>query len=62
MTEEQLQDLRNFIKQIGGGTEIPNTDVEIVNRDNSKTLRLFINDNVIEELIDRIGKTNIGWI
>jgi len=62
LTEEQLQDLRNFIKQIGGGTEIPNTDVEIVNRDNSKTLRLFINDNVIEELIDRIGKTNIGWI
>ena len=62
LTDEQLKDLREFIKQIGGGAERPNTDVEIVNKDNSKTLKLFINDNVIEELIFRIGKTNIGWI
>ena len=33
-----------------------------MNKDNSKTLKLFINDNVIEELISKIGKINIGWI
>ena len=62
LTDDQLKDLRDFIKQIGGGAERPNTDVEIVNKENSKTLRLFINDNVIEELAERIGRTNIGWI
>ncbi len=62
LTEEQLLDLRNFIKMIGGGAERPNTDVEIVNKDNSKTLKLFINDNVIEELAEKIGRTNMGWI
>ena len=60
LTEEQIKDLRDFIKKIGA--ERPNMDVEIVNKDNSKTLKLFINDNVIEELEARIGKTNIGWI
>lgn len=62
LTEEQLLDLRNFIKMIGGGAERPNTDVEIVNKENSKILKLFINDNVIEELAEKIGRTNIGWI
>lgn len=62
LTEEQLMDLRNFIKMIGGGAERPNTDVEIVNKDNSKTLKLFINDNVIEELAEKIGRTNMEWI
>ena len=47
---------------IGGGAERPNTDVEIVNKNNSKTLKLFINDNVIEELAEKIGRTNMGWI
>ena len=60
LTDSQLKELREFIKKIGN--ERPNTEVEIVNKDNSKTLRLFINDNVIEELTERIGRTNIGWI
>ena len=60
LTEEQIKDLREFIKKIGA--ERPNTDVEIVNKDKTKTLKLFINDNVIEELEARIGRTNIDWI
>ncbi|MBO5143414.1 MAG: DNA polymerase III subunit alpha [Clostridia bacterium] len=60
LTDEQLLDLRNFIKLIG--SERPNTDVEIVNKENSKTLKLFINDNVVEELAEKIGRTNMGWI
>ena len=61
LTDDQLKDLREFIKQIGGASERPNTDVIIVNKENSKILRLFINDNVIEELESKIGRTNIGW-
>jgi len=60
LTDDQLKELREFIKKLG--SERPNTDVVIVNKTNSKTLRLLINENVIEELIERIGRTNLEWI
>ena len=59
LTETQLTELREFIKKLG--YERPNTEVEIVNRGNKKTLKLLINENVIDELTERVGKTNLEW-
>lgn len=60
LTEEQLKELREFIKTLG--QERPNTDVIIVNKNNAKTLRLLMNETVIEELVKRIGKSNLEWV
>ncbi len=60
LTETQIIELREFIKSLG--REKPNTDVKIINQEKSSQLRLFINDNVIQELQERIGKVNLEWI
>lgn len=60
LTEEQLKDLREFIKKIG--SEKSNTEVEIVNGANKKTVRLQIDDDTIEELATKIDSQNIKWI
>ena len=60
LSEEKLQDLRNFIKQMG--SQKGNTTVTIVNKQVSKDMNLFVDKDTIEKLYDKIGEENVTYI
>lgn len=59
LNEEQLKELRNFVKLIGN--QKTNTEVEIINKDVTKTLRLFINEKIYIKLKELAGEENVKW-
>lgn len=56
-TENELQELREFIKQIGN--QKATIEVEMKNNDVSKVLPMYIDENVYEKLKNMVGEENI---
>lgn len=59
LTEEQLTNLRNFVKLIGN--QKTNTEVDIINKEIRKTLKLFINEKIYTKLKELAGEDNVKW-
>ena len=59
LNEDQLQDLRNYIKAMR--TTNANTQVVIVNKDVSKEMTLYVDKNILEGLYSRIGEENVKY-
>ena len=59
LSEENLTELRNFIKLIGN--QKTNTEVDITNKDVTKTLKLFINEKIYTKLKELAGEENVRW-
>ena len=59
LSEDALIDLRKFVKNMGN--KPANTCVVIVNKDVSKEMNLFVDQETIEGLYSRIGEENVIW-
>ncbi len=57
LNEEDLKELRTFIKDISN--QRGNINVEMINKDNSKVLPMYVNERIYAELQHRVGKDNI---
>ena len=60
LTEEKLQDLRNYIKMMGN--QKTNTKCLIVNKDKSKEMDLFVSKEMLNGLYEKIGEENVSYI
>ena len=56
-TPEELTELRTFIKEISN--QKTNIDVEMVTKDTSKVLPMFIDERIYEKLKRMVGEDNI---
>lgn len=59
LNEEQLTELRNFIKLIGN--QKINTDLEITNKDVTKTVKVFMNEKIYTKIKELAGEDNVKW-
>ena len=59
MNEEELKSLREFIKTISN--QKGNKKVTIDNNGNCKNFDMFIDEQIINELKDKVGENNIIW-
>ncbi len=59
LNQDELAKLRNFIKLIGN--QKTNTDMEITNKNITKTVRVFINDKIYKKLEEYAGEENVKW-
>ena len=57
MDENLLTDLRNYIKALGN--DRVDTDVTIVNGDRQKTLKLKIDEAILNVLREKVGNENV---
>ena len=56
-TPEELTELRSFIKEISN--QKTNIDVEMVTKETSKVLPMFIDERIYEKLKRMVGENNI---
>ena len=59
LSENELTELRNFIKLIGN--QKTNTDLEITNKDVSKTVKVFVNEKIYTKLKELAGEENVSY-
>lgn len=57
LSEEEKTELRNFIKLIGN--KKTNAQIEIVNKEVSKTLNVFLNEKILNKLKELAGEENV---
>ena len=59
LNEAELNELRNFIKLIGN--QKTNAQLEITNKNVSKTIKVFVNEKIYTKLKELAGEENIKW-
>ncbi len=59
LSEEQLQDLRNYIKMMGN--QKTNTNCIIINKDKAKEMNLFVSREILDGLYNKIGEENVKF-
>ncbi len=59
LSQDELAKLRNFIKLIGN--QKTNTNMEITNKNITKTVKVFINDKIYKKLEEYAGEENVKW-
>ena len=59
LNENELTELRNFIKLIGN--QKTNTELAVTNKNITKTVKVFINEKIYTKLKELAGEENVKW-